>query len=166
MARRVFFSFHYDPDNWRASQVRMMGAIEGNPPVSDNDWETITRGGAPNIEKWIKGQLEGKSCTVVLIGSDTAGRKWINYEIEQSWNSQKGLLGIYIHNLKGKDGKQTSKGANPFSGFRYGQQTPLTNAVKTYDPPFTDSTKVYEYIKTNLVQWVEDAIATRARIGR
>jgi len=45
MARRVFFSFHYKPDNWRASQVRKMGDIEGDAPVSDNDWETITKGG-------------------------------------------------------------------------------------------------------------------------
>jgi len=45
MARKVFFSFHYKPDNWRASQVRNMGVIDGNRPVSDNDWEQITRGG-------------------------------------------------------------------------------------------------------------------------
>jgi len=37
MARRVFFSFHYTPDNWRASQVRQIGVIEGDAPVSDND---------------------------------------------------------------------------------------------------------------------------------
>jgi hypothetical protein len=40
MARKVFFSFHYDPDKWRASQVRNMGALEGNVPCSDNDSET------------------------------------------------------------------------------------------------------------------------------
>lgn len=38
MARRVFFSFHYKPDNWRAAQVRNAGVVEGNTPVSDNDW--------------------------------------------------------------------------------------------------------------------------------
>ena len=39
MARKCFYSFHYQPDNVRASQVRNIGAIEGNQPVSDNDWE-------------------------------------------------------------------------------------------------------------------------------
>ena len=53
MARRVFYSFHYKPDNWRASQVRNMGVIEGNRPASDNEWEKVTSGGDKAIEKWI-----------------------------------------------------------------------------------------------------------------
>ena len=44
MARRVFYSFHYEPDNARAAQVRNMGVVEGNKPASDHDWETITKG--------------------------------------------------------------------------------------------------------------------------
>ena len=81
MARKVFFSFHYKPDNSRAAQVRNMGVIEGNKPVSDNDWETVTGGGDAAIKKWIAGQLNGKSCAVVLAGSAAANRKWINHEI-------------------------------------------------------------------------------------
>lgn len=44
MARKCFFSFHYTPDNWRVSQVRNIGAIEGNKPAKDNDWETVVGG--------------------------------------------------------------------------------------------------------------------------
>ena len=73
MARRAFYSFHYKPDNWRASQVRNMGVVEGNSPASDNDWETVTKGGDPAIEKWIGEQMYGKSCAIVLIGSGTTG---------------------------------------------------------------------------------------------
>ena len=51
--RRVFFSFHYKPDNWRASEVRNIGKVEGNSPASDNDWETVTEGGEVAIKKWI-----------------------------------------------------------------------------------------------------------------
>ena len=36
MARRVFYSFHYNPDNWRAAMVREIGSIEGNRPATDN----------------------------------------------------------------------------------------------------------------------------------
>ena len=36
MIRKVFFSFHYKRDNWRAAQVRNIGVIEGNKTVSDN----------------------------------------------------------------------------------------------------------------------------------
>jgi hypothetical protein len=106
--------FQYKPDNWRASQVRNIGAIDGNRPVSDNDWETITKGGDKAIQKWIDGQIDGKSCAVVLIGTNTAGRKWINYEINKAWDEKKGVCGIYIHNLQDKDEKQSSKGSNPF----------------------------------------------------
>lgn len=28
-----FYSFHYAPDNWRASQVRNIGAVEGKPTL-------------------------------------------------------------------------------------------------------------------------------------
>ena len=117
MTRRAFYSFHYKPDNWRASQVRNMGVIEGNSPVSDNDWETITGKGDDAIKEWINEQLKGRSCTIVLIGSKTAGRKWIKYEIEKSWNDGKGVVGLYIHNLKDVDGNQSTMGRNPFEDF-------------------------------------------------
>lgn len=162
MARRVFYSFYYKEDNWRAAQVRNMGVIEGNAPVTDNEWESITRGGDQAIQKWIDEQLNGKSCTIVLIGAHTAGRKWINYEIEKSWNDGKGLLGIYIHNLQDREGRQSLKGSNPFDGFtmkRDGKK--LSSIVKAYDPPYSVSTDVYSYIKRNLAAWVEEAIAIR-----
>src|SRR5438552_3191062 len=113
MARRVFYSFHYDADSSRASQVRNIGLVEGNRPASDNDWESIKKGGDAAIKRWIDSQLDGRSCTIVLIGANTAGRKWINYEIETSWNTGKGLLGIYVHYLKDLAGKQSAKGSTP-----------------------------------------------------
>jgi hypothetical protein len=162
IARRVFFSFHYEPDNWRAGQVRDMGVIEGNTPVSDNEWESTTSGGDRAIEKWISDQLAGKSCTIVLIGRDTAGRKWIKYEIEKSWNDVKGLLGIYIHNLKDKDEKQSAKGRNPFDDFTMKRDDrKLSNIVKAYNSPFSGSTHGYNHIKDNLANWDEEAISIR-----
>ncbi len=160
MARKVFFTFHYKPDNWRASQVRNAGVVEGNQPVSDNEWESITRGGDEAIKRWISGQMSGKSCTVVLIGSATAGRKWIKYEIEKSWNDNKGIVGIYVHNLKDRWGNQSSKGANPFDDFTVNGKN-LSSVVKAYDPPYTTSTYVYDHIKENIEEWVEEAISIR-----
>ena len=48
-----FYSFHYKPDATRASQVRQIGAIEGNKPTSDNSWEKVTSAGDDAIKKWI-----------------------------------------------------------------------------------------------------------------
>ena len=163
MARRVFYGFHYKPDNWRASQVRNMGVIEGNRPCSDNDWETITQGGDDKIKKWIAGQLEGKSCVVVLIGSNTARRKWINHEIVKGWDDGKGVVGIYVHNLQDSNENQSTKGANPFASIKYGDSGKmLSSIVKAYDPPYSSSKYVYDHIKTNLEAWVEEAISIRA----
>lgn len=164
MARRVFYSFHYAPDNWRASTVRNIGAIEGNPPAHDNDWEEVRRGGDRAIKNWIDSQLQGRSCTVVLIGSQTAGREWINYEIEKTWNDGKGLFGIYIHNLKDKTGNQSSKGSNPFDGITLnGNRNILSSLVKTYDSPYPDSKMAYAYIQENIANWIDIAIANRQR---
>ena len=98
--RKVFFSFHYEKDNWEASQVRNIGKIEGNPVASDNKWEEVKRDGNAAIKKWIDDNLKNRSCTIVLVGEETAGRKWINYEIKKSWEDGKGVIGIYIHGLK------------------------------------------------------------------
>lgn len=162
MARKVFFSFHYKPDCWRASQVRNAGVVEGNTPVSDNDWEQVTRGGDAAIQKWIDGQLSGRSCAVVLIGSNTAGRKWIDYEIKKAWNDGKGVVGIHVHNLKDAGQNQCAKGANPFDGFTLDNgKKKLSSVVKTYDPPYSTSTLVYDHIKSNIDSWVEEAIEIR-----
>ena len=161
MARRVFFSFYYKPDNWRASQVRNIGAIEGNRPASDNDWESITSKGDAAIKKWIAEQMSGRSCSILLIGTNTSGRKWINYEIEKTWNDGKGLVGIYAHNLKDKDGKQSNKGSNPFWNVNADDGKRLSSIVKAYDPPYSTSTYVYDHIKKNIEDWIEEAIKIR-----
>ena len=158
--RRVFFSFHYEADAWRAGQIRNMGVVEGNEPVSDNDWEKVKRGGDKAIKTWIDGQIKGKSCAIVLIGSNTSGRKWINYEIERAWNDGKGVLGIHIHNLKDQEGNQSTKGANPFYRLSLNGKR-LSTVVKAYDPPYKRSTNVYDHIKDNIADWIEEAIQIR-----
>src|SRR5262249_8736337 len=59
---RAWSRASYRPDGWRAGQVRNMGAIEMNVPVSDNDWETITGGGDAAIQRWIAARMRGKPC--------------------------------------------------------------------------------------------------------
>ncbi len=160
MARKAFYSFHFKPDNWRAANVRNMGVIEGNKPASDNDWETVKKGGDAAIQKWIDEQLNGKSVAIVLIGEKTAGRKWIKYEIKKAWGDKKGVLGIYIHNLKDSSGEQTNKGSNPFEAYTV-DGVSMAKIVKVYDPPYSTSTYVYDHIKTNLTDWIEKAIEIR-----
>lgn len=100
MIRKVFYSFHYAKDVFRVQQIRNIGILEGNVPASPNRWEELKLKGDKAVEQWIESNLFGKSCLIVLIGEDTANRKWVKYEIEKAWNDGKGVLGIYIHNLK------------------------------------------------------------------
>lgn len=161
MARNVFTSFHYKPDNWRASTVRSIGKIEGNKVISANKWEEVTDGGATAIKEWINDNMKGKSCVIVLVGQDTAERKWIDYEIERAWSEKKGLFGIYIHNLKNSKGEQSNKGDNPFENFTLGTKK-LSSVVKCYNPPYKSSTNVYNHIKENIEEWIEEAIEIRS----
>ena len=129
MKRRVFYSFHYEPDNWRAAQVRNIGAIEGNRPATDNDWEAVKRGGDAAIRRWIKDQMNGRSCTVVLVGTDTANRKWINYEIVESWKQGMGIVGVHIHGLKDAERRTARAGDNPFEHVELPKRGLLSAAV-------------------------------------
>ena len=162
MARQVFFSFHYKPDVMRASQVRQIGVLEGNRSVSDNDWEEIASSGDSAIERWVKNQLKGRSCTVVLAGQDTANRKWINYEINESWNAGMGVVGICIHGLKNTNGYIANMGNNPFDyiTFRDTKKRP-SSVVKCYNPAGTNSKERYAWISKHLSNAVEEAIKIR-----
>ena len=162
MARRVFYSFHYKPDNWRAAQVRNIGSIEGNRPATDNDWETVKKGGDAAIKRWIADQMKFRSCTVVLVGSVTANRKWINHEIVKSWNDGMGVVGMHIHGLEDSDGDTSTKGRNPFDYIDYGGRgKKLSSIVKCYDPAGKNSRDRYAWISKHLANAVEEAISIR-----
>lgn len=162
MAKRVFYSFHYLPDAWRVSQVRNIGTVEDNKPATDNDWESVKKGGDAEIRKWINGQLFGRSCAIVMIGEGTANRKWINYEIDKAWADGKGVLGIHIHKLKNSAGSAAAKGSNPFDYCVIpNTTTKLSSKVKVYDPPGADSKAIYDYIATNIEGWIDTAVAAR-----
>lgn len=166
MARKCFYSFHFKPDCFRASTVRQIGALEGNSPASDNDWEAITAG--PNadvkIQRWIADQLAGRTCTIVLVGANTANRKWINHEIVKSWNEKMGVVGIRIHGLKNSQSETTTPGANPFDYITHKPtNSKLSSIVKCYNPAGATSKERYDWICQHLANVVEEAIKIRAK---
>ena len=158
--RQVFFSFEYNKDAWRASQVRNMGKVDNSSTFSDNDWEEVKEKTDAKIREWIDNQMAKRSCLVVLIGATTSGRKWINYEIEKAYELNKGIVGIYINGLKDKNGNQTTKGSNPFYNILIGKNKErLSKYVECYESFHLTSTYVYDDIKNNIEQLIEDAIS-------
>jgi hypothetical protein len=114
--RHVFFSFHYQRDIWRANVVRNSGAVIGEAAAGFRDaslWEEAKKKGDSAIKKMIDDALGGTSVTAVLIGAETANRKYVNYEIEKSIERGNGLLGLRIHNIKDQSGKTDLPGLVP-----------------------------------------------------
>lgn len=153
MARQSFFSFRYKKDNWRASIVRNSWVTQDRKAsgfFDSAEWEEVKKKTDSAIEAWIDGQLKGTSVTVVLIGADTAGKKWINYEITSSHKKGNGMLGIYIHKLKDKDQNTATKGTDPFANFTFKN---AAGVVVTYP--------VYDWVDddgyTNMGAWIEKA---------
>src|SRR5271155_2265412 len=102
MTRRVFFSFHYERDIWRTNVVRNSGVVEGTAAAGFHDaslWEEAKKKGDAEVKRLIDKALFGTSVTVVLIGSQTANRKYVGYEIEKSIAVGNGLLGVRIHQM-------------------------------------------------------------------
>jgi len=144
----------------RVQQIRNIGAIEDNKPVSEDEWEEIKRKGNDSIKKWINDNMRNRSCVIVFVGEETANRKWVQYEIKKAWEDGKGLLGIYIHNIRCPRNGKCNKGNNPFEQFYLKDGTKLSTKVKCYNPKSDDA---YNDIAENLENWIEDAIESRKK---
>jgi len=114
--RRVFFSFSYGRDIWRAANVRKAATFDATARAGWTDasiWEEAKRKGDAEIRRLIDSSLNGTSVTAVLIGAETASSRWVNYEIERSIMRGNGLLGVRIHRIKDQDGRRSKPGSVP-----------------------------------------------------
>jgi hypothetical protein len=153
MSRKVFFSFHYERDAWRAGNVRNSGVIAKDDEVGfidGADWETIEREGDAAIKKWIHAQLKDTSVTVVLIGAETASREWVLYEIRESWKRGNAVIGVGIHGIRDSEKKTDRAGANPLDHLFFTDGAPLSSVCSLYDWVADDG-------RAHLGEWVEGA---------
>lgn len=160
MARRTFFSFHFERDVWRAGQVRNSWVTKADREASGfwdaAKWEEVKKKGEEAIQKWIDDQLNGTSVTVVLIGAETSTRKYVDYEILQSHKKGNGLLGVYIHNMKDSNSKTDIKGNNPFDKWTFKDSSGNFITYPTYDWVNNDG-------RDNLGTWIETAAKKAGR---
>lgn len=114
--RHVFFSFHYQRDIWRANVVRNSGVVIGESAAGFRDaslWEEAKKKGDVAIKKMINDGMIGSTVTAVLIGAETASRRYVNYEIDKSIERNNGLLGLRIHHIKDLYGNTDFPGTVP-----------------------------------------------------
>lgn len=119
MAKRVFFSFHYqDVKDFRANVVRQSWVTQDREEAGYFDaslWEESKKKGDADLKRLINDGLNGTSVTAVLIGSDTYSRRWVRYEIIKSLATGNKVLGVHINSIKCKNGQTKAHGNNPFN---------------------------------------------------
>lgn len=156
MARKVFFSFHYDRDVRRVVQVRNSWVVRAKgeaPPFYDKAEFEEAKKRAGGIEKWIEEQLKGTSVTVVLFGAETYDREWVRHEIERSYHLGKGILAIDIHNVKDPQTGTDVQGKNPLDYWYIEKE-----GKKIY---FSEMYQTYDWVRddgyNNIAFWIEVA---------
>ena len=157
MARRVFFSFHYENDINRSMTVRNSWVTQGKEAagyIDKAEFETIKRTGSKAVHNWIDNQLKGTSVTVVLIGSETLNRPFVQYEICESLKRGNGVIGVYIHNIRDMITQKTSFKGNAHTIIGY-----YDNGTPAYFDDICDG--LYDYTYENgyayLGTWIEKA---------
>jgi hypothetical protein len=156
MARRVYFSFHYDRDIIRVSQIRNSGTFsegDSQPFLDKAEWEKIKKKGDNEIIKWINEQMDGTSVLILCIGSETNDRKWVRHEIKKAFQENRGIVGIYIHKQKNFNHKTDTKGINPLDTIYYienKKEIYLSSIYSTYD-------WVDDKGHQNIQKWIEEA---------
>lgn len=157
MARRVFFSFHYDNDINRSMTVRNSWVTQGKEAagfVDKAEFEKIKRTGETAVHNWIDNQLNGTSVTVVLIGSETLNRPFVQYEICESLKRGNGVIGVYIHNIRDMITQKGSMKGNPHTVIGY-----YNDSSPAYFDNVCDGIYDYTYDNgyANLGAWIENA---------
>lgn len=116
MPRYSFFSFCYeDVKNFKVNVVRNSWLLNHSADsfIDGSIWEKEKSKGPTLIKNLIETGLKKTSVTTVLIGDETADRRWVKYEIIRSFEKGNGLLGIHINRIRGKEQVISARGLNP-----------------------------------------------------
>lgn len=101
MAHKVFVSYHHDKDQARADYLREVYG-KNDTFIDKSLSHALDDMSDDEILAYIRqNNLKDSTVTIVLIGEETADRKWIDWEIYSSLRpygerSRNGLLGIYL----------------------------------------------------------------------
>lgn len=164
MARSVFYSFCYSDDINRTMVVRNRWVTQGNQTISGiidkAEFEKLKRISDKAVHNWIDKQLEGTSVTVVLLGTNTLTRPFVQYEICESIKRGNAVIGVHINNIRDMITGSTSSKCNLHSVIgQYEDNTPA------YFDNHNDG--VYDYILDNgyenLGKWVESAAKKKGK---
>ncbi len=138
-ATEVFYSFHYQRDSWRASKKRNIGGVEGNRQQAIKNGRSEARRETA-IKRWIDDQLQGRTCTIVLVGAETANRPGFDMRLS-SHGTAEGLLGIRVHKLLDHNQQPSVQGQSV--RLIYLERGRKLSVVRVYDPREAPVARLY-----------------------
>jgi len=98
--RRVFLSYYHGGDQWYYDAFSRMFHDEYEL-ISDTSLER--RIDSDNVDYVLRrireNYITGSSCTIVLVGAATWGRKYVDWEIEATLEKGHGLIGVQLPTL-------------------------------------------------------------------
>ena len=140
MAKRVFFSFHYqDVIDFRANVVRNHRITKDNQAgyFDASIWESAKKTSELALKRLINSEIQNTSVTCVLVGTETFNRRWVDYELFKSLEKGNKIIAVHINGIKDKYGSTKPNGNNPlyYLGYSF-----VNNGTKI---------KLHNYIKGN-----------------
>lgn len=98
--RRIFVSYHHGGDRefyelFSNTFCGQFDVVHDNSPerrIDSDDAEYVLR-------RLRENHITGSSCTIVLVGRETWGRRYVDWEIEATLDKQHGLIGVPLPSL-------------------------------------------------------------------
>lgn len=139
-----FFSFHFSHDFDRINTVldswSKYPEVSMTPFISTPQLIKMMDEGLSTIFEWVSEEIAKAEVVIVLIGSKTKERYFVQYEIQQAILQKKPIYGIYIHQIMDKSGNTETQG-----------DSPLPMVCSTYD-------WISDNGAQNLLDWTKTAI--------
>lgn len=155
MARKTFFSFHYKPDVQRAQVVRKSQFFKDHGDAGFYDasaFEKAKKDDPAALKRFLRKEMQGTSVVCVLVGAETASRRWVRFEVLQALCDGRGLVGVRVHSIADFDGKTAAAGDNPFNLLGVYRKDDVLQVVerKTVDDKWTYTS---DFGKLELEDW-------------
>lgn len=95
--RKVFVSYHHGSDQQYYDYLTKTFADQYDV-FSDNSLERAFQSDDTDYVRWAikQNHIKGSSCTVVLVGPNTWGRKYVDWEIKATLEEKHGLICILL----------------------------------------------------------------------
>jgi hypothetical protein len=116
MTRRIYLNFHPEHDLWRVNQLRteLVGPATDQTGFFDPaEYAELLLRDKATIRQRIRERVAETSVTLLLLGSETASRPFVQIGIEESIANLNGFVGVQIHGIDDQSGEPSPSGPLP-----------------------------------------------------